>query len=51
MKLSQMSIEDIKTQMDKHTKKSVENCTWLHKNKRYVALLNEYSRRLGFNFK
>lgn len=46
-----MSIEEIKTQMAKTKKESLENCTWLHKNKRYVALLNEYSRRLGFNFK
>ena len=46
-----MTKTQIKTEMEKLRKQCDEKKQWLHKNKRYVALLNEYGRRAGFNWK
>ena len=51
MKLKDKTTEQIKAEMKKVSKKCLESCKFEHKNKRYVALLNEYTRRLGLNIK
>jgi len=46
MKLKDKSIFDIKNEMKKIRENCYKECTFLHKNKRYVSLLNEYTKRV-----
>jgi len=45
MIIKNMSTEEIKKQMQEKRILSELKCTWLHQDKRYIALLNEYERR------
>lgn len=45
--LSKKSIKELHTEMEKIRTQTHKANKWLHKNKRYVALQNEYARRLG----
>lgn len=45
-KIKNMTTPQIKEEMSRIKKKSIEEYKWLHENKRWVGLLNEYSRRV-----
>ena len=45
-RIKDMTTPQIKEEMKRIHKKTDEEYKWLHENKRYVGLLNEYSRRV-----
>lgn len=44
-KVAEMSLTDIVNEMSKLSEKAYKEYKWLHKNRRYTALLNERYRR------
>lgn len=50
-KISEMSFEEIITEMDKIKQKCIENYEFVGNNRRWKSLLNERAKRQGFNFK
>ena len=46
MKLKDISIEDLKNKLNERRNKIQSEYEWLHKDKRYISLLNEYERRI-----
>jgi hypothetical protein len=46
MKIGDMTTEEIKKEMRVLNERSVKEYTWLHKNPRWMGLLNEYERRV-----
>jgi hypothetical protein len=48
-KIKDMTAFEIRNEMEKITNNAVKNCKWVHENKRFIALLNEYERKVGLN--
>ena len=46
VKIREMTTAQLKSEMDRIHEKSIKECKWIYKNKRWKGLLNEYERRV-----